>query len=99
MKLPAFIVITLALAACSNEQEQAIRHLVVAELIQREHTGENLIEVQSIQFTSPDAVEVEARITGRTSRGSDRRIIHCSLKHDSQRWQIQRLKTESIAAP
>lgn len=89
MKFLISIALFLGLVSCAGEREQTIRHVVVAELIQREHVAEDRIEIKSIQFTSPEGANVEATILGEGSRGGEGRIVHCRLKRASQRWTIQ----------
>lgn len=89
MKLLLSIGLVLALISCGGEQEQAIRHLVVAEIIQREHVTEDRIEVMSIQFTSPEDAQVAVKIGAAESRGGEGRIVNCTLKRESKHWTVQ----------
>ena len=50
------------LAGCGNSNEDAVRHLVIAEVIQRESVPETRVQVVEVRFNGEDYATVRVRI-------------------------------------
>lgn len=88
----ALAAFALALVSCSSLDEQAVRHLAIAELIERQKIPEDRIEIKSVQLLSTHEAVAEAAVSAEPSRGGPRRILRCILKKEGNRWIV--LKVE-----
>jgi len=82
------LLLVCTLASCARVEEQAIRHLVISELIQREHVPEGHIEINEVRFVSARQVIVEAKILPQEGRSGTKRGVHCKVEWIGQRWKI-----------
>lgn len=83
--------LTLVLTSCARNEEQAIRHVVLAELIQREHLPESHIEVQSVRFVTGQRATVTAKVLGQGGRADTWRTVRCTLERDAGRWTVREI--------
>jgi hypothetical protein len=89
-----FLLVTfILLAACAPASDQAIRHTVVAELIERLDVPESNIEIR--QILHPDAGSATARVVvqGLGARGGFE-YYQATLSRTGQRWQFRALQRE-----
>lgn len=90
-----YVAILLLLAvSCAGREEQAIRHLVTAELIERERVTEDRIKIDSVEFTGDEQAVVEAKLSPEASRGA-RRTVHCTLRKEGQRWIVEKVEDQT----
>jgi hypothetical protein len=89
----AIVLLMLAIAACSKPETDAVRHLVIAELIQRERVPESTIVIISIRFPAPDIATVEANILTIPAKSVDptRRLV-CQLQKENGRWKLDSVR-------
>ena len=80
----------LALDSCTGTEEQAVRHVVLAELIQREHQPQGAIEIQSVDFISQDRTVVLAKVLARQGRASGWHKLRCTVERDAGRWVFRK---------
>lgn len=82
------LLLVCAMASCTRVEEQAIRHLVISELIQREHVPEGHIEINEVRFVSARHVIVEAKILPQEGRSGTKGSMHCKVERIGQRWKV-----------
>jgi hypothetical protein len=61
-RLIASVMLVAGLSACGPSNAEAIRHVVLAELIERQKVPESHIDIASINFRGENEATVEARI-------------------------------------
>jgi hypothetical protein len=88
------ILMVLTLVSCAGNQEQAVRHLVLAELIQREDLPENQIQIQAVHFVSGREAVVDAKVLGHGGRFDGWHKLRCTVELDSGRWSIMKVSQE-----
>ncbi|MFN7919135.1 MAG: hypothetical protein U0Q16_03510 [Bryobacteraceae bacterium] len=91
MRCFAMFVMFLIAAACASRDEQAVRHLVIAEMIERSQVPEERVQIATVRFPSPDEADVEAEVWPALSRGRGVQKVHCVLKRIAQRWTIEKV--------
>jgi hypothetical protein len=75
--------------SCGNRDSEAVRYIVLAELIQREGVTDNQIRVGSVRFPSDDAATVEATILqSATKAATPERKVQCRLERKEGRWSL-----------
>ncbi|MBI2687582.1 MAG: hypothetical protein HYX27_14825 [Acidobacteria bacterium] len=79
--------LVLFFVGCGGNDEQAIRHLVVSELIQRESVPESHIEIETLQVTGKNQAAVDAKIRGLAGRSADWHRVHFDLLREGGRWR------------
>lgn len=84
----------LAGIACQDDHEQAIRHVVIAEFIEREKVTEEHVEIIEVRIEAPRRAEVKVRVTGTSGRASVPLTFRCRLTHDSGRWSVRAVQPE-----
>ncbi len=82
------LLLVLALASCASNEEQAIRHLVTAELIQRHRVPESHIDILSVSFRNPAQATVLVRVFPQGSRTGSPHSYQCELTRNSGRWSL-----------
>lgn len=78
----------LLLSSCGDADEQAIRHLVVAELIQRENVPESFVEIQSVTLLDSSDSVVHAKVLEHGGRAGQWNAMECCLRKSGERWSI-----------
>jgi len=77
------------LTACSTSTDgQVLRHLVTAELIEREHVPETHIRVEDIRIERGQAF-VRVAVRGQGGRLGIQRTYRCELEREENRWVIR----------
>jgi hypothetical protein len=76
------------LASCGSSQEQAVRHLVIAELIQREGVPETRVQIVEVRFDGDQRATVQARILDPSRGGEPHKILTCAVENKNGRWAI-----------
>lgn len=71
------------LISCERNEEQAIRYIVTAELIERYQVSEEHVRLVEIQFAGADAT-VRAEVRERGRAGAKRELI-CMVKRSASR--------------
>ncbi len=75
--------------SCGNRDTEAVRHLVLAELIQREGILESQISISSIHFPSEETATVEAVIFQTATKAvTPERKVQCHLERKGGRWSL-----------
>jgi hypothetical protein len=82
------------LISCSGANEQAIRHLVTAELIEREQLPESHIDIRSIRFVPEHKAEVMAKMLERGGRSGAWRTLRCDVERIAGRWAVRQVSRE-----
>jgi len=83
----------LALSSCGGADEQVIRHLVVAELIQSEKVPESFVEIQSVKVLNHDDSVVHAKVLEHGGRAGQWNAVECQLKKHEKRWAVTGCRT------
>lgn len=80
------------LAACSGIDEQAARHLVIAELIERQRVPESYIVIEDVRTENGQRARVKAKVLGpgEGRAGHWHRYV-CLLERDGRRWVIRQI--------
>ena len=86
--LSTVLLLALTLASCASNEEQAIRHIVTAELIQRHQVPETHIDIVSVSFRNPAQATVLARVFPQGGRIGSPQEYQCELTRDSARWSL-----------
>lgn len=89
--VPLILILLCALASCAHPDEQAIRHLVIAELMQREHLPESHIEIETVRLLSAQEAIVIARILPFEGRAGMKRTVRCKLQRSGSRWAVDQV--------
>lgn len=87
-------VLVVLLAACSGTDEQTVRHLVIAELIEREHLSEGYVRIQEVRIESQHHAVVKAKVLGQDGRAATWHTYRCELERDAGRWAIRQVRPE-----
>ena len=83
-------ILTLVIAACSAPDTDVVRHLVIAELIQRGSVSESQIAIHSIRFPAQDVATVQADILQTPAKSVDpARKFVCELRREGGRWRME----------
>lgn len=81
--------LALLLVACRTDNgQQVLRHLVIAELMQKEHIPETYIRIEDVRVENRQAV-VRVTIRGQGGRMGSVRTYHCELEREADRWVIR----------
>ena len=83
VRIAICVTLALLLVSCAGNDEQAVRHLVLAELIQREKLPESHVEIRSVRFLSANRAIVDARVMREEGRAAGWHTLHCSVERDS----------------
>ena len=86
--LSTVLLLALMLASCASNEEQAIRHIVTAELIQRHQVPESHIDIVSVSSRTPAQATVLARVFPQGGRTGSPREYQCELTRDAGRWSL-----------
>ena len=78
----------LALAGCWSSSEEAVRHLVIAELIQREGVPETRVQIVEVRFDGDQRATVQARILDPSRGGEPHKVLTCAVEKKNGRWAI-----------
>lgn len=90
--VPAALLLFCVLASCARGDEQAIRHLVISELMQREHLPEGHIEIETVRFLSAQEAIVVAKILPFEGRAGMKRTVRCKLQRSGGRWSVDHVE-------
>jgi hypothetical protein len=75
--------------SCGNPDSEAVRHLVIAELIQREGIPGSQISVTSVHFPTDGTAIVEVLILQTSTKASTpQRKVQCRLERKEGRWTL-----------
>lgn len=80
------------LASCAHSDEQAIRHLVISELMQREKLPESHIEIETVRLLSAQEAIVVARILPFEGRAGTKRTLRCRLQRSGGHWTVEQVQ-------
>lgn len=81
--------LALLLVACQTDNgQQVLRHLVIAELMQKEHIPEAHIRIEEVRIENRQAI-VRVTIRGQGGRMGSVRTYQCELEHEADRWVIR----------
>jgi len=78
-----------ALAACGPSNTEAIRHVVMAELIERLKVPGSHIDIASINLHGENEATVEARILPERSQGLEWTRLECKVVRRAGRWRVE----------
>jgi ribosomal protein L36 len=78
-----------ALSACGPSNTEAIRHVVLAEIIQRQKVPGSHIDIASINFHGESEATVEVRILPERSQGVERTRLECKVVRRAGRWRVE----------
>ena len=76
-------------SACASRDKEVIRHLVIAELAERQSEEPSHIEVTSVEIQSASEATAKAEYSPRGSRGPERIKVTCHLTRKQDRWQVE----------
>jgi hypothetical protein len=83
------VCLALMLTACSATSDQhVLRHLVIAELIERENVSESHIRIEDIHIESHRAI-VRVVVRGHGGRLGSERTCRCELHREADRWVMR----------
>jgi len=83
------LIVILCATSCGNRDSEAVRHIVTAELIQREGIPDSQISVVSVHFPSDGTATVEAIILqSATKAATPERKVQCRLERKEGRWNL-----------
>ena len=86
-------VMILLLAACGTTRDQAVRHALLAEVIERAGVPESNIEVQHIAY--PDSATATAVVVVQEQGArAARQSYRATLIHRDGHWQLRDLQPE-----
>lgn len=86
---PLVIIIAMILASCGDPNDEAIRHLVIAELIQQEKVPESQVQIVSVRFSAEDKATVDATIRDLATKGSaPAKQMTCLVERQAGRWRV-----------
>lgn len=93
--LRAFLVLAaVGMTACSGTDEQAIRHVVIAEFIERNRVPESHIEILEIRLETQDSAVTKVKVEGPGGRSDESKSYRCELKRVAYRWVVQKVERE-----
>ena len=75
-------------AACGPRDEEVIRHLVIAEVAERQSVGPSLIQVTSVQVQSVSEATAKAEHAPQRSR-LERLKLSYRFTRKLNRWQVE----------
>jgi hypothetical protein len=77
---------------------QAVKHLVMAELIDREQVPESPISVRKVPIDGRQRATVRASVFGPAARFTAKREYRCELERESGRWVLRQVRPDSGSA-
>ena len=93
-------ILTLVIAACSAPDTDVVRHLVIAELIQRASVSESQIAIHSIRFPDQDVATVQVDILQAPAKSVDpARKFVCELRREGGRWSLETVREADNPSP
>lgn len=87
------LAVLVLLVGCVPASDQAIRHTVVAEVIERLNVPESNIEIRRILHPDPDSASARVVVQGLGARGGFE-YYEATLARAGRRWQFQSLRRE-----
>jgi hypothetical protein len=84
----AWLIPVLLLVGCGQPNDQAIQHVVIAELIQAEHVPESRVEIRSVRLVGEDEAIVETKVWGPGGRADRWEKVECRVKREAGRWRL-----------
>jgi len=87
----AAILFMAAFASCGSSREDAVRHLVIAECIQRENVPETRIQIVQVRFEGAQQATVQARILDPSRGGEPHKILTVTVENKDGRWAVEKV--------
>lgn len=82
------ITILLLGAACASRNAEIIRHLVIAEVAEKQSVEPSLVEVKSIKFQGEAEATANVEYGQHGSRSPERTKMTCQLTRKADRWLV-----------
>lgn len=83
-----------SLVSCAGTDEQAIRHVLIAEFIERAKVGESQVEVREIEVRDREHATAEVKVLRQAGRSGEGDLYRCRLQRESERWVVREVQLE-----